>query len=120
VDYKRTSAASLKHIERDGLVQLQLYAVAASRVLGIPVAGGLYRSLKDSSDRGFVLRGVPGSFKPADVVERDRLDALLEAATERAVRVAGVMRAGRIEPTPSADACRYCAASGFCGKAVIA
>jgi len=120
VDYKRTNSASLKRIERDGLVQLQLYAVAASRVLGIPVAGGLYRSLKDGSDRGFVLRGVSGSFKPADVVERDRLDALLESATERAVSVAGDMRAGRIEPTPSTDACRYCTASGFCGKAVTA
>jgi RecB family exonuclease len=120
VDYKRTNASSLKHIERDGLVQLQLYAIAASRVLGIPVAGGLYRSLKDGSDRGFVLSGVSGSFKSADVVERDRLDALLESAIEQARRVAGEMREGRIEATPSADACRYCAASGFCSKAVTA
>ena len=120
IDYKRTTASPLKHIERDGLVQLQLYAVAASRALGIPVAGGLYRSLKGGSDRGFVLKGVAGSFKQADVVERGRLDELLESAVERARDVAAAMREGRIEPTPSADACRYCAASGFCSKAVTA
>jgi RecB family exonuclease len=118
VDYKRTNAASLKHIQRDGLVQLQLYAVAASRVLGIPVAGGLYRSLKDGSDRGFVLAGVSGAFKGADVIEPGPMQELLETAVGEARRVAGEMREGRIEQTPSADACRYCAASGFCVRAV--
>jgi RecB family exonuclease len=118
IDYKRTKATPLKQIEGDGLVQLQLYAAVASRVLGIPVAGGLYRSLKDGSDRGFVLRGVAGSFKSADVVERDQLDDLIEVAMVEARRVASEIRQGRIEPTPSADACRYCRASGFCGKAV--
>jgi RecB family exonuclease len=118
VDYKRTHASTLAQIRREGLVQLQLYAAAASRVLGVPVAGGLYRSLKDGSDRGFVLRGVEGEFKAADVLERDELDALLEAALESARRVADEMRDGRIEPTPSAEACRYCSASAFCGKAV--
>jgi RecB family exonuclease len=120
VDYKRTNAASLKHIERDGLVQLQLYAVAASRVLGLPVAGGLYRSLKDGSDRGFMLAGVSGAFKAADVVEPGRLEELLETAVGEARRVAGEIREGRIEQTPSTDACRYCAASGFCVRAVSA
>lgn len=118
VDYKRTHASTLAQIRREGLVQLQLYGAAASRVLGVPVAGGLYRSLKDGSDRGFVLSGVTGAFKAADVIERDELDALLDAALESARRVAGEMREGRIEPTPSAEACRYCSASAFCGKVV--
>lgn len=118
LDYKRTTASSLAQIRRDGLVQLQLYAVAASRVLGLPVAGGVYRSLKDGSDRGFVLSGVAGAFKPADVIERGEIDALLDAAASEARRVADEMRQGRIEPTPSSASCRYCSAAGFCAKAV--
>jgi RecB family exonuclease len=120
VDYKRSHAAPLAEIRKDGLVQLQLYAVAASRVLGVPVAGGLYRSLKDGTDRGFMLSGVSGSFKSNDVVERDELDALLESAILTARSASDGMRAGHIEPTPSVEGCRYCSASGFCGRAVTA
>jgi RecB family exonuclease len=120
VDYKRSHASSLAGIRKDGLLQLQLYAVAASRVLGVPVAGGLYRSLKDGADRGFVLNGVSGAFKAKDLIERDELDALLESAIMTARIATDGMRAGRIEPTPTVDGCRYCAASGFCGRAVTA
>lgn len=120
VDYKRSNATSYEHIKTDGLVQLQLYAVAASRALGLPVAGGLYRSLKDGSDRGFVRSGVSGSFKTADVIDEGSLGDLLDSAVAEARRVVGQMREGRIEPTPSVDVCKYCAASGFCDKAVTA
>ena len=99
-------------------MQLQLYAAAASRALGSPVAGGLYRSLKDRSDRGFVLEGVAGAFNRNDVVSRQELDDLVGEAVSLAVDVAGRMRAGDIAPTPSPESCRYCSAAAFCPVAV--
>lgn len=118
VDYKRTHASTLAEIGRGGLVQLQLYAAAASRNFGLPVAGGVYRSLKTGADRGFVLEGLPGAFFGKDVVGRETLDALISSAVDSAVLAASGMRAGRVEMTPSKEACAYCAAAPFCGKAV--
>jgi RecB family exonuclease len=120
VDYKRTHASSLAEIRRNGLVQLQLYAIAASSVLDLPVAGGLYRGLKERSERGFVLSTVAGSFKTADVVDRDGLDGLLSEAVETALRAVSGMRQGRIGPTPSVVSCRHCMAAGYCGQVVRA
>jgi RecB family exonuclease len=120
VDYKRTHASSLAEIRRNGLVQLPLYAAAASDALGLPVAGGLYRGLGEGADRGFVLSTVSGSFKTADVVDRDGIDELLSEAVDTALRAVSGMREGRIGPTPSAENCRYCMAAGFCGQAVRA
>jgi RecB family exonuclease len=117
VDYKRTHASTLSQIRASGLVQLQLYAAAASQALGLPVAGGVYRSLKDGSDRGFVLECV-GSFSRNDVVSREGLDDLIAEGIAAALDAAGSMREGRIQPTPSADACAYCSAASFCGRAV--
>lgn len=117
VDYKRTHASTLSQIRASRLLQLQLYAVAASRALELPVAGGVYRSLKDGSDRGFVLEGI-GSFNRNDTLTRDELDGLLSEAIESALAAATAMREGRIQPTPSDDACAYCPAASFCGKAM--
>jgi RecB family exonuclease len=118
VDYKRSHASSLAEIRREGLVQLPLYAAAASDALGLPVAGGLYRSLKEGSDRGFVLPTVPGAFKAADVVDRDAIDGLVSETVGLALRAVARMREGDIGPTPSAPGCRYCSAAGFCDEAV--
>lgn len=118
IDYKSGRAVPGADFAKEGKVQLQLYAIAASRHHGLPVAGGLYRSLSRGSDRGFVLDVVetPG------IVRTDRRDAaaieemLVEAVGTAADAVAG-MRAGRIEPTPEKRRCSYCIASGFCGEA---
>lgn len=120
VDYKRTVASSLSEMRSKGLVQLQLYAAAASRELGLPVVGGIYRGLRDGSDRGFVSDEISdlGRFYAADVVGADDLAELIGDAVTTAVQAASDMRSGRIEPTPSAVACRYCAASSFCSQAV--
>jgi RecB family exonuclease len=118
VDYKRSHASSLAEIHRDRLVQLPLYAAAASDALGLPVAGGLYRGLKEGSDRGFVLPVVSGPFKSADVVDRDAIDELLAETVNLALRAVSGMREGSIGPTPCPAACRYCRAAGFCGEAV--
>ena len=119
VDYKRTHASSLAQIRERGLVQLQLYALAASKAFGLPVAGGLYRSLKDGSDRGFVLGGV-GSFNRNDTVDAARLAELLAEGADAALGAVARMRDGRIAPTPSDDACKFCAAASFCARAAAA
>jgi len=119
VDYKRTTASTLKEIREKPLVQLQLYAAAASRVFGLPVAGGLYRGLRDGNDRGFFRDDIAGAgaFYRADLVDADGVRELVEGAVAAAVTAADEMRAGRIEPTPSSNACRYCSAAAFCPKA---
>jgi RecB family exonuclease len=118
IDYKRSHASTLADIGRNGLVQLQLYAAAASARLSVPIAGGLYRSLAGGEDRGFILEGVTGEFKANDVVDRDGIDGVIASALEVAREAVDGMRAGRIAPAPLRERCRYCAASSFCSEAV--
>jgi RecB family exonuclease len=118
IDYKRSRADSLAKIRQRGLVQLQLYALAASERLGLPVAGGLYRSLSASVDRGFVAKAVAGAFKPNDVVEPSAIDALLAQAVDAARVAYEGMKAGEIAPAPEKGRCRYCAALAFCPEGV--
>ena len=118
IDYKRSKAKSLAEIEREGLVQLQLYAAAASLRLGLPVAGGVYRSLSTGADRGFISDSVVGAFFGNDVCEPSAIAAVLEQAVETArVAVAG-MRRGAIAPSPDPKRCPYCSALGFCPEGV--
>jgi ATP-dependent helicase/nuclease subunit B len=118
VDYKRSRAASLADIRREGLVQLQLYAVAASKRLGLPVAGGVYRSLSTGEARGFVRDDVLGLFKPRDLVDGDELERVLEEAVVAARDAVAGMRSGRIQPSPKRERCAYCSASPFCREAM--
>ena len=117
IDYKRSSASSLARITSEGRLQLQLYALAASERLGLPIAGGLYRRLDRPDDRGFVMKGVPGEFKAKDVIGPDRLQEVLEAAIESARSVARGIRDLRIEPSADARGCQWCAAAALCGIA---
>jgi ATP-dependent helicase/nuclease subunit B len=117
IDYKRTHASSLAEIQRNGLVQLQLYAAAASQRLGAPIAGGLYRSLAAPDDRGFILRGVAGAFQARDMLDRDGIDEVIAGAIAAAREAAEGMRAGRIAPAPLKERCAYCAAAPFCPEA---
>jgi len=118
IDYKRSKAKSLAEIEREGLVQLQLYAVAASLRLGLPVAGGIYRSLSTGVDRGFVSSSVVGSFYDSDIREQSQIAGVLEQAVETArIAVAG-MRRGAITPAPDVRRCPYCSALPFCSEGV--
>jgi RecB family exonuclease len=118
IDYKRSKAKTYAEIEREGLVQLQLYAIAASRRLGLPVAGGLYRSLSTASDRGFVSSSVGGAFFAGDVLDPAAIDALLDQAVETARSAFEGMRAGRIAPSPDAKRCAYCSALPFCPEGI--
>lgn len=118
IDYKRSHASSLSQIRKGGLVQLQLYALAASQRLDLPVAGGLYRSLAAADDRGFVVSGVPGEFKAADVIDGSEVKELLDDAVRTARDALAGMRAGRIDPSPSREHCAFCSALPFCPQGV--
>jgi hypothetical protein len=117
IDYKRTEASPLARIRAKGLLQLQLYAIAASRCLGLPVAGGLYRSLSRGDDRGFGLAELGQDISRNDRIGREELDELLETAARQTKAAADGIRAGRIDPAPEAVRCRTCPASPFCAEA---
>jgi RecB family exonuclease len=117
IDYKRSTAPSRAAIAREGRLQLQLYALAASSRLGLPVAGGLYRRLDRPEDRGFLLSGVPGAFKPNDVVDEAGLQEVLDAAVDTARIAAQGIAASFIEPSADARGCAWCGASAVCGVA---
>lgn len=119
VDYKRSRASSLVQLRDKGLLQLQIYASAASQRFGLPVAGGVYRSLASGDDRGFVLSSVHGAFKPKDVIDESELTELLAEAGERVRAAADGIHAGRVEPAPDADRCRTCSARQFCDAAPV-
>ena len=118
IDYKRSKASSYAEMGREGLVQLQLYALAASRRFELPVAGGLYRSLSAGGDRGFVSADVVGSFFANDVVEPAAIGVLLEEAVVTARTAFKGMKAGDIAPSPDAKRCAYCPALAFCPEGI--
>jgi ATP-dependent helicase/DNAse subunit B len=120
-DYKLGAVDSRRGVggfETEGLVQLPLYAVVASRRLGLAVAGGLYRSVRDSKPRGFVREDVAsGAFVSTDFVEAKAIDACIDSAIERATESVGRMRAGDIRAEPRSGVCpSYCFARAFCAE----
>jgi ATP-dependent helicase/nuclease subunit B len=121
IDYKTGSSSVTPQAKMlsEGKVQMPLYAAVASAKLGRPVAGGLYRSLSKRLDRGFLLgEAACGAFTRTDVVAAEDIRALIDGAVELAATAVEGMRAGRIEPLPSPDACRTCIAAGSCRAAV--
>jgi ATP-dependent helicase/nuclease subunit B len=121
VDYKTGSSSVTPQAKMlsGGKVQMPLYSAAASARLGRPVAGGLYRSLSKHLDRGFVSHEASdGAFTRTDVVQPGEIDELIDGAVALAGEAVEGMRAGRIAPTPSPEACGPCMAAGFCGPAM--
>jgi len=118
-DYKLSASHSLADIEKTGLLQLQLYAAAASQRLDAPVVGGIYRSLKTGDSRGFIDARAGSGFKRNDLVEQDRLRGIIDAAVETARTAVDGMRDGRIEPSPDTTCCQHCAAAAFCPEAML-
>lgn len=103
--------------EKNGVVQIPLYAAVAARRLQRAVAGGIYRSLTGrGKPRGFVGPQLdPAAFVRTDVVERAELEALIANATARAAGAVAGMREGAIGATPPDGGCPlYCAARSFC------
>jgi ATP-dependent helicase/DNAse subunit B len=92
-DYKGSAVSPRKRFAPDGVLQVPLYALVAARSLSVPIAGGLYRSMGGSGDRGFFLKGAvsgPGlvSTDASDQAEIAQLIAEAEARAAVAVAAA--------------------------------
>ncbi len=101
------------------LIQLPVYAAAASALLGMPVAGAVYRSLRSLAARGFRLPevdvGARGSDR--DVNGADGIRALVGEAAGLVSEAAAGIRAGAIPARPvSKTTCASCGARPFCGR----
>jgi len=112
VDTNRAWAA----FEREGLVQLPLYAAVASRRLGLEVAGGLYRSVRHGRARGFVRDDhASDQFTRTDIRSRAQIEVLIEEALARARTAVDGIRQGRIAARSRDRRCpSYCAARAIC------
>ena len=104
-DYKGRSAQPFAKWVEEGRFQVAIYALAARRLLGLRVVGGLYQPLAGDDLRGRgALLDDPDLRVPAvknDVVDADEFDAILREVADEAVRVAGELRAGALRPQPA-------------------
>lgn len=120
VDYKSTTAiAGANQLLPKGLLQPIIYAVAASEHFGAPVAGGVYRSLRNLKVRGFWKAGcldLGGRGTRTDALEPEGIEALIEDARGVVSRAYEGMRAGAIDPRPLAGACEHCLAAQVCPR----
>jgi ATP-dependent helicase/DNAse subunit B len=119
-DYK--SAPDVGKLTRPGAsfsMQHVIYAAAAEQLLGLPVQGSVYRSLRSRQLRGFwrrdLLKSVPAEACGKDVIGEDGFSELSEMAAERVLAAAEGIRAGRIPRSGhSAASCRYCDLAPLC------
>jgi hypothetical protein len=119
-DYK--SALDVGKLTRPGAsfsIQHVIYAAAAEQLLGRPVQGSVYRSLRSRQLRGFwrrdLLKSVPAEACGKDVIGEDGFSELSEMAAERVLAAAEGIRAGRIPRSGhSAASCRYCDLAPLC------
>lgn len=95
-------------------LQIPLYMRVASELIGVPVRGGLYQPLGggDPRPRGAVAGRTAGlDCVRTDIVEPERLDELVQEASEAALAAAAQARAGLVEGRPATcspgGGCRY-------------
>ena len=108
VDYKGSTAAAQAKWLPERRLQLGLYMLAVREVLGLDPVAGLYQPLAgERCARGLVLRGAgaeEGTTK-TDLVDRERFEGVLDEVRAIALRAAGELRSGRLEPRP--DRCHW-------------
>lgn len=108
VDYKYWRPGRVKEVKEDpAALQGPLYALGCRNTLGLEVAGVFYISLKKETKCagwGWGL-GFDGELS----------EEWLREGLEKALRAAGEIRAGRIEPRPSdPEICEYCEFRDVC------
>ena len=119
-DYKSTrDVGKLARLGPSLGIQHILYAAAAEQLLGRPVLGSVYRSLRTRQLRGFwrreLLESVPADACENDVIDEPGFSALIALAEERVAGAVDGIRAGRIARSPrAATSCRYCPLHAFC------
>jgi ATP-dependent helicase/DNAse subunit B len=116
-DYKsgaRRPAWSAARWAEDRQLQVALYMLVVRELTGSQPVAGFYQPLRgdDLRARGVFVKGTPvgGGVVATDARAGEELDEMLADAAERAVALAGALRAGQLEPCPqncSRDGCRY-------------
>lgn len=114
IDYKGRSAQPFGKWVEEGRFQVAIYALAAQRLLGLRVVGGLYQPLggDDLRGRGALLDDADLRIPAVrnDLLDADALDGVFAEVAEEAVRVANELRAGALSPRP--DTCGVGASTG--------
>lgn len=117
-DYKYSGGKRLKRImaghENHKNVQVCLYLLAASRVLGHEPAGMFYWSLKGDCPIDGWHVSLPDYEKIAAAITSGELMEMLEGSETATLEAASEIRAGRIAPTPDPEICRYCEFRDVC------
>lgn len=119
-DYKSSRDVSkLVRADSRGGIQHVVYARAAEQLLGRPVVGSGYRSLRTGQIRGFwrgdLLGRVPEGAPERDVVDAPQYQELVARVEQLVADAVDGIRAGRIPRQPqSPTECRYCALARLC------
>jgi ATP-dependent helicase/DNAse subunit B len=116
-DYKsgaRRPAWSAARWSEDRQLQVALYMLVVRELTDVEPVAGFYQPLRgeDLRARGVFVAGTPvgGGVVTTDARAGEELDEMLADAAQRAVALAGSLRAGELEPCPqncSRDGCKY-------------
>ncbi len=102
----------------DRRLQVALYMLVVRELVGLDPVAGFYQPLRgdDLRARGVFVKGfeVGSGAVPTDAREPAELAALLQDAQERAVALAGALRAGTLTPCPQTCSRDGCAYPGIC------
>jgi ATP-dependent helicase/DNAse subunit B len=104
--------------EADRQLQVGLYMLAVSRLLGLEPVAGFYQPLggEKLAGRGLFVKDEPvgDGVVPTDGRSPEELEQALRDAEERAVALAGRLRAGELTPCPETCSRNGCAFPGIC------
>ena len=117
-DYKRSNALSAADMLKYGKIQLPLYLRAVQLRLGLQPAGGLYRALRKSNNRGLLNSDAVAdpTLGRNDFFPTEEFSLRIDSAVELARGAAEGIRQALIPRTPlAAKSCDKCSASRVCG-----
>jgi ATP-dependent helicase/DNAse subunit B len=104
--------------EADRQLQVALYMLAVRRLLGLEPVAGFYQPLggEKLAGRGVFVNDEPvgGGVVPTDGRSAEDFEQALRDAEERAVALAGRLRAGELTPCPETCSRNGCAFPGIC------
>lgn len=119
IDYKSGAGGSVNVVPQEWHIQYLAYGIIASRALGLPIGLAGYRFLSGGKFAGI---GDDSAFEDNAILSRKQRwssEAIEGAVFDLESRIGLAyqgMRDMKIEPTPTAKACRYCAANTFCAR----
>ncbi|MGB4592859.1 MAG: PD-(D/E)XK nuclease family protein [Coriobacteriia bacterium] len=117
-DYKTSGVYKRADFERDGIVQIPLYAEVVHRRFGREIVAGFYRSMGNQGDRGFLLDTLAGTqFTKTDRCTAGEIEDIVDSAIARATVAVDGIRNGRIPAEPlKSKTCDHCSARSLCER----